>query len=473
MKKNLLTLAGLLIAGISFGQPRYEWGEKFNYNSPEEANPQLVLTDNYNSYLLTVTNVDGMLASHKVTIRKFDQKNQLVGTFTQEFKKMDIGTLYNYLGFKEINDHQVAVFAESYSNKEKKKDVYQYVFDKADTKFTTSLIVSWPIPSAMKSGTSVLKISENGRYVGLINQKDGKDPVSDDVVMLDGSTLAVQWKKEVSQGDKLYNRAFTVTNSGKVVILKSPKGLKLSNYLLVVSQENQEEKQFEEAVMLHDPKAISIGQADYLVDFNYAAKGLRIGDYENIMLYDIGAGKIVKNNKITVFNSLKDISGIKFTNIFLQNNEIHLFAEPKVKSGTRSVKLNPMSSFTTEEPIYKFGPPYVFVMSFEGELKSAKSFHIAENPMADFYHSFGLLNINGKYYINAGGIFQLYELPFDNTTPTYFKHGPEQAKDPYKNEYPQYVAQVVGYAKDAKKITLVRTHGNNQMSLVSIIGYPQ
>ncbi|NOT52377.1 MAG: hypothetical protein HOP10_13995 [Chitinophagaceae bacterium] len=368
----------------------------------------------------------------------------------------------------------MAVYAESYSNKEKKKDIYQYIFDKADGKFTTTLVVSYPIPSAMKSGTTVLKVSENGRYISFINQRDGKDDITDEVVMMDGTTSTVLWKKEVPLGDKMYNRAFTVTNSGKAVILKSPKGLKLSNYLVVVSQESQEEKQFEEAVMLHDPKAISIGQADYLVDFNYAAKGLRSGDYESLMLYDLGNGKILKNNKIKEFNSVKDISNIKFTNIFLQNNEIHLFTEAKVKAGTRQTKLNPMSSFTTEEPIYKFGASYLIVMNFEGEVKGIKALHIDYNAMADFYRSFGLVNINGKYHINAGGIYELYEQRIDSIQKVRpFSNSNEASKDPNRNESPHYVTQVMAYVRDAKKLVLCRMYPDNKMSLVSIIGFPK
>ncbi|NOT52378.1 MAG: hypothetical protein HOP10_14000 [Chitinophagaceae bacterium] len=86
MRQKLLLLSGLLIGVVSFAQPKYEWGEKFSYNYPEETNPQLVLVDNYNTYLLSITNEHGMLPSHKVTIRKFDQKNQLTGTFAQELK---------------------------------------------------------------------------------------------------------------------------------------------------------------------------------------------------------------------------------------------------------------------------------------------------------------------------------------------------------------------------------------------------
>src|SRR3982751_2363679 len=102
MKHKIFLLIAVCISTISFGQIKYEWGEKFAFNDQEESNPQLVLVDNYNSYLLTITQVDGMLSSHKLTIRKFDQKNQLVDTYTQEFQKIDAGTLYNYIGFKEV-----------------------------------------------------------------------------------------------------------------------------------------------------------------------------------------------------------------------------------------------------------------------------------------------------------------------------------------------------------------------------------
>lgn len=474
MKKKLLAFS-LFVSVIVSAQVKYEWGDKFNYNSPEETNPQLVLTDNYNTYLLTITNVHGMMSSHKVTVRKFDQKNQLIGTFTQDWKQLDIGTLYNFIGCKELNDHQVAVFAESYSGKEKKKDVYKYVFDKGDGKFTTSLVVSWPIESAMKSGTTDFEISDNGRYIGLINERDGskKDPVSDEVVMLDGANASVLWKKQVPLEEKVYDRAFTVTNSGKAILLRAAKGMKLSNYLTIVSENSQEDKQFEEAVMLQDPKAISIGQADYLVAFNFAAKGLRSGDYESLMLYDLGNGKTLKNNAIKEFNSLKDITGITFNHVFLQNNEIHLFVEPRVKAGTRSTKLNPMSSFTTEEPYYKFGPSYLIVMSFDGVVKFAKALQTEYSAMADFYHSFGLVNIGGKYYINAGSLYRIFEQPYDRSDAKEITAVPkEAAKDPYYSNSPQYIAQVMAYVKDAKRLVLCRTFSDNKMSLVSIVGFP-
>lgn len=474
MKKIVSALLCVFVSVIVSAQVRYEWGDKFNYNSPEETNPQLVFTDNYNSYLLTITNVHGMLSTHKVTVRKFDQKNQMIGTFTQDWKQLDNGTLYNFIGCKELNDHQVAVFAESYSGKEKKKDVYKYVFDKADGKFTTSLVVSWPIESAMKSGTTDFEISDNGRYIGIINERDGskKEAVSDEVLILDGSNASVLWKKQVPLEEKVYDRAFTVTNSGKAVLLRAAKGLKLSNYLVVVSEDKQEEKQFEEEVMLQDPKAISIGQADYLIDFNFAAKGLRNGDYESLMMYDLGNGKILKNNKIKEFNALKDITGIKFPKVFLQNNEIHLFVEARVKAGTRQTKLNPMSSFTTEEPFYKFGPSYLIVMSFEGEVKFMKALQTDYSAMADFYHSFGLANIDGKYYLNAGNLYRIFQQPFDRSDPKEIIPTKEAGKDPFFSNSHQYISQVMAYVKDAKRLVLCRTFTDNKMALVSIVGFP-
>ncbi len=472
MKQIFLAVVALLSVVTMNAQNKAQFGEKFSYVLAEETNPQIVLADSYNHYLLSITNVDGMLASHKVTVRKFDQKSQLVDTYTQEFKKLDNGTLYNYLGTKELSNTQVAVFAESYSGKEKKKDIYQYLFDKGTGKFTTTLVVSYPIESAMKSGTTTLATSDNGRYVGFINKRDGKSATADEVLMLDGSSAAVLWKKEVPQEDKTYIRAFTVTNSGKAVLLKAAKGLKLSNKLAVVTKDNIEEKLFDEEVMLHNPKAVSIGQADYLVDFNFAAKGLRSGDFEKFMLYDLGSGKILKNNTVKEWNAVKDITEANVTNVIIQNNELHIFTEAKAKAGTRQVKVNPMSSMTFDEPYYRYGPSHLIVMNLDGTIKSIKPFSISTNGASDFYHSFGLLNLMGKYYINAGGPYNLYELPYDDTKAANFKLPADITNDPYKNESPYYVPQVMGYVKDTRKVILCRMHYDNKMSLLSLADFP-
>ncbi len=479
MRLMMSLLLTLFITSFSFAQMKYEWGEKFDFNDQQETNPQLVLLDAYNTYLMTVTEIDGIMSSHKVTLRKFDQKNQLIDTYTQEFQKIDGSTLYNYLGFKEISNNQLAVFAESYSGREKKKDIYKYVFDKSTGKFTTSLVVSFPIESAMKSGSTEIEVSENGRYIGVINKKDPsrKEPVQDNVIMLDAGTLTILWNKEVALEEKFYDRAFTVTNSGKAILLRAAKGFKLSNYLTVVSQTGQEDKQFEEAVMLQNPKAISIGQADYLIDFNYDAKGLRKGDFEKILLYDISAGKTLKNNTIPDFNTIRDIKEVQFTNVFLQNNEIHIFTEAKVKAGSRQVKVNAFSTMTMDEPYYQFGPSHLIIMTFEGEVKSVKSLRTGENSLANFYHSFGLQNINGKYFIhiNTGGSYPaIYEQsaePGNKALAALLPLIQGFNEDRY-GDASKYVSQLFGYVRDVKKVTMCRIHAYNKMSLVSLIGFP-
>ena len=479
MRQIILILLTVCISSTSFEQMRYEWGEKFDFNDQQETNPQLVMLDNYNTYLLTVTEIDGMLASHKITIRKFDQKNQLIDTYTQDFQKLDAGTLYNYLGFKEVSNNQVVVFAESYSGKEKKKDIYKYVFDKTAGKFTTSLVVSFPIESAMKSGSTEVKVSENGRYIGIINKRDPsrKEPEQDNVIIMDAGTLSVLWNREVALEEKMYDKAFTVTNSGKAILLRAAKGFKLSNYLVVVTQNGQEEKQFEEAVMLHNPIAISIGQADYLVDFNYDAKGLRKGDFEKIMLYDIGAGKTLKNNIIKEFNSIKDIKEVHFIKVFLQNNEIHLFTEAKVKAGTRQVKMNAFSTMTMDEPFYQYGPSHLIILNFEGEVKEIKGLRTGENSMANFYHSYGLQNISSKYFVhvntggNYPGIYEQSYAPNEKAVAVMLPLIQGFNEDRYIDAS-RYVSQLFGYVRDSKKITMCRIHAYNKMSLVSLVGFP-
>jgi hypothetical protein len=84
------------------------------------------------------------------------------------------------------------------------------------------------------------------------------------------------------------------------------------------------------------------------------------------------------------------------------------------------------------------------------------------------------MNINGKYHINAGGIYELYEQRIDSIQKIRtFSNSKEASKDPYSNEAPHYVAQVMAYIKDAKKLVLCRVHSDGKMSLVSIIGFPK
>ena len=77
MKLKLFISTALLVVTSMIGQSKVEWGTKFDVDTKSELDMQLVMKDNYNYYMASVVNRDGMLAQNQVIIRKFDQKNQL------------------------------------------------------------------------------------------------------------------------------------------------------------------------------------------------------------------------------------------------------------------------------------------------------------------------------------------------------------------------------------------------------------
>ncbi len=467
--KQIASLLLLLFPFTLLAQVNHEYGSTFTYDLKNEKHAELLLVDNYNTHLFSVTQVDGIMASHKITIRKFDQKNQLVDTYEQAFQSLDASTLFNYLGYKSINNNQAAFFAESYSGKANKKNIYSYLFDKTSGVFSTELVASFPIESAMRSGTTEMKISENGKYIGLLNKKFAtkKDIVEDDIIMLDGTSGKQLWKKAIPLNGDSYEKSLTVTNSGKALLQRASRGFKLSNTLTLVSQDTQEEKPLQENVMLQDPVAISIGQADFLLAFNYPAKGLRKGDFEKLMLYDLTNGTILKNNEVKNFNNITDLKAVDTRAVFLQNNEIHLFTEAQVKAGTRAVKVNQFSNMTMDEAYYKYGAANVFVLSFEGELKDSKTIPIDNYSLVDLYHSYAVLNVKGKYVITGGNNIGTYIFPMDNSKVKTYQSSEGKLEDPYRLEGMKYMPQLFAHIPDAKKYILVRMHNDNKMSIVS------
>jgi hypothetical protein len=474
MKFILSSILFISIITTSFAQPKFEWSEKFDYNQLIEKQPALVLADNYNTFLFSHINEHGILSNHKLMVRKFDQKNQLLETITQEFPKIDAGTLYNYLGFVEVNSNQLTAYTESYSGKEKKQDIHQHVFEKTTGKFTTSLLVSFPMESVMKKGTVEMSASENKRFVVIANMKNStkKEVAMNEVVMVDATSSKVLWNKSAELGMKNTERSLTVTNGGKAVLLRADKGFVLRNFLTIVTADKQEDLSFDEEVQLHHPKAISIGSQDYLVDFNHNCKGLRAGNFEKFMLYDLSSGKILKNTKVTEFNS-STITAMDIRNIFIQNNEIHLFVEAKIKAGTRPVKANAMSTMTFDEPFYKFGNSALIVMNYQGEILRIKPISSEDNAMAELHHSFGVVNIMGKYFINGGLAYGIHPLPTETKTGDLNKSLGlyHEKKDPFYNISSKYACQLFQFIPDSKKLIIFRTHGEDKMSIVNVLGF--
>lgn len=471
MKLKFTTLLFLMLFSMLFAQNQVIVGEKFDFNSKFEQDPKLVLKDNYNHYLFSITNRTGIQADHHIMVRKFDQKNQLVDTFTQNYA-LNIFTLHNYLGAYELSNDKLVVFIESYSNKSSKSEIYTYIFDKNTGKFTSAAIASYPIQSLNKSGSFSVSKSENSQYFGLVYQKYNakKEPEESDCMLLDAKTLDVIWKKTVSFTDEFVTSEKITTNSAKIIFLRSPKSYKETNYLSVIDNQGQEVKRFEENTKVFKPLAISIGTQDYLIAVNYHDKGIRRGDFGNIMFYDLAQGKMLKNNSIEDFNMTKDIREVNFRNVFIQNNEIHLFVEGKFQSGTKPSVDFPNSTFT--DPNYSFGPSNLLVFSLEGELKQNIKLTLNNDTEADFYHSYGLLNIKGDYFVNTG----LY-IKSNNYYYGFYKINPNNKFETkaldidyhYNDDYSyKIVNQLLAYFNDSNKLLFTRMYGIDKMYFVSM-----
>jgi hypothetical protein len=475
MRKILLLLA-ILMLNLGYSQVQYEYGDTFEFDTKNEMDPQFVLKDNYNHYLLTVVVVDGMMAKRQMIVRKFDQKNQMLEKFVYDFPSFDIATLYNYLGYTETNG-KVAVFTQTYSNKAKKSVVSVHVFDKATNKFTTTEITSTAIPSAMKSGTVFLDKSHNNRYVAIAHamHRAKKEPEKNMVTVFDAQALTTVWQKELTYTDEHTTNDVVATNSGSAVLVRANKSFKkeLNNsYLVVATTSGEENKTFESQTFLQSPESISIGTQDYLVAFSSDGRGLRQLDFSHLMFYDLKSGSTLQNNKILDFVNIKEIQDATIRSIEMQNNEIYVFTEAKVEAGTRPA--TGMSSFP--ETIYANGPAYMYTLGMDGALKSTKQLNIS-TAEANLYQSYGLLNIKGNYYVQTGiyksmpdrypGIYDL-KSSIDNKTNSY-KFSPF-ANDQDMRYNTKYVNQLMAYFPDSKRMLVARIVNGKDMSLVNVTG---
>lgn len=445
-------------------------GSKFDFDQKTEVEPQIVMADNYNHYMLSIQNKDGMLAMHKIIVRKFDQKNQLVDTYTKDFA-IDMFTLHNYRGGYELNNNTVVVFIESYSNKRKVSELMQYTFDKTTNAFETKTIASYPIISLGKSGTFSVSKSQNGLYFGVVYQKANskKEPEESDCFLLDGKTVTQLWKKTVTFTDEFYSTEKIVANSGKIIFVREPRGYKDTPYLNIITQDSQENKTFEEDTRIQKPVAISIGTQDYLMCFNYKRKGIRGGDFGSIMFYDLAQGKVLKNNDIDDFNRTAKIKDVLIRKVYMENNEIRIFVEGMYQSGTKPSTTFPNSTF--QDPKYNFGPANLLVFSFEGELK--QNIKLESNPDSepDLFQSYGLLNVKGNYIVHCGlsvkannFYYGFYKLNPNNKfeKSTISSNYSEDNNYGYKN-----VNQLIYYFNDTNNILISRLYNDGKMSLVS------
>jgi hypothetical protein len=467
--KKFASLLFLMVFSILSAQAPVVVGDKFDFDSKYEQDPQLVLKDNYNHYLVSVTNRIGIQPNKTIKYIKFQHKNKWLETLKHDYA-LTLFTLHNYLGAYELSNDKLVVFVESYSGKANKSELHKYIFDKTTGKFTSAVVASYPILSATKSGTFSVSKSQNGQYFGVAFQKYNtkKEPEESECQLLDAKTLDVVWKKTVSFTDEFVTSEKITTNSGKIIFLRSPRSYKDTNYLSVIDDKGQEEKRFEENTKVFKPLAISIGTQDYLIAMNYRDKGIRRGDFGNIMFYDLAQGKMLKNNTIDDFNMTKDIKEVNFRNVYIQNNEIHLFVEGKVESGTKPSIDYP--NFT--DPRYIYGPSNLLVFSMEGELKQNVKLQLNNDSEANLYRSFGVLNIKGDYFVNTGlyaknnnFYYGFYKINPNNK----FETKTINVNYSYNNDYSyKIINQLLAYNNDTNKLLFTRMYGTDKMYFISM-----
>lgn len=502
MRKQLrfTALLMLLVSSVSFAQqPKAEWGPKFDYDAKVEEDAKIVLADNYNHYLFSIANKHGMMAQHSIIIRKFDQKNKLINTIKENFPNKDISTLYNYLGSYEVGKDKIVIFIDSYSNKTKKKDIHRVVFDKNTDKFTATLIVSYTFESLSKSGTAYAFASQNGRYFGIVYKKFNNRKIAevDEVTLLDANSFEVAWQKTVTFPLEFYAGDMTLTNSGKLVMIKRvvEKGEKHS--LLVVDANGETTKELGEEIKISTPLAITIGTQDYLIALNFKAS-FREWSYSNIMLYDLDAGRIISNDKVDPFPNIKDLQDIRYTYLNVKENQIDLFVECKYQTGTKPSTGMFANDPKFNEPVFNYGLGTLIVMNREGKVINTRKVVAQESKpfMSDLVSNFGVLDYKGDYYINTFA-FKSRDYGFAEFAVLNQLAGPTYTTQTQKFRFPDYlynrdvddddeivdykatgaytgdgsyIHNIINYFPDTKRLLFAQYYRDGKVAFVSYTG---
>ncbi|TDE51444.1 hypothetical protein [Flavobacterium sp. GT3P67] len=468
MKTKIVAIFFLLISISGFSQIKRELGTKFDYNGKDEKDLKVVLVDNYNHYMFSVINIDGgMMPTNKLIIRKFDQKNQLVDTFTEEFPHKDVFTLHNYLGSFEIGNEKLVVITDTYSNKTKKKELHKITFDKKTGTFDTTLISEHTFESLSKSGTAYAMVSQNKNYIGVVYSKFANKKVAEEheCAIIDGRTGDLLWQKNVSFPLLSFTDNVVLNDSGKFIFVRTTKETGSKNVLAIADGNTIENKDFgTEDVKIKKPLSFSVGPNDYLLAFDTYAHGVNRGEYGKILMYDVNAGKVLKNNFLENFNQIKDLNKVNFNTLFVQNDEIYVFVDCDFQSGTKPDPTFPNSTFKVPE--YSNGYPSLLIFTMDGELKRSVDYKVLSFKEGN--KSIGVQNIKGNFYLNTyvkglnhyyNGIYQLNNGSID-----------QNIKRLSLDEDGTVITQFGNYLPEAKRLILAESYGDTKMAFINVTG---
>jgi len=399
--KPLYFFVTLLVFSNSIWSQNVKTSAPFDWNSEHEGVPTWMLKDNYNHYLASLVNVSGMLSRSEFIIRKFDHENQLVNTFTHSFKSKDLTMYHNAWGPFEWGNDEVVVFTELYLRKGTSSSFSMIVFNKNTSSFTTQELNTYSFESISKKGNFDSAVSQNGRYLALIFKlnESKKEPNEFEYSIYDLKEKKLIKKENHTFNDEFFNQEWLVSNRGELYILRAPRSYKLENHVVLVSDGGITKFEFESPIKLHRPEILSIGDQDYLLGFNYPQKGIRRGDFGNLLFYDLKASKTLNNSSINNFNAIKDINAVEFQNFFITSDGIEFFAEAKVKSGVKPSPNSMNPNFG--DPIYKRSNSTYFKLDLTGQIVKQVELGIGMSPTIHS-ESVGILNYQGKWYFQSG-----------------------------------------------------------------------
>lgn len=370
MIKQIIASALMTVSVCASAQLKVTEGTKFITDANLETNEKLVLADDYNSYMFSVINIDGLMRNvfphKKILMRKLDQNGSLVDTYIKDYANKANGVLHNYLGSQQIDEDRFVVFTEEYFGKENRKEVFQHVFSRKEGAFTSKSIAKYTIESTNKSGTTYVVFSENGKYAAVFNDRyaSKKTDNINDALVLDLRTLSPVWTKEISLSSDYVEKSLTLTNSGKIVLLRKAAGWKESYKMELVSNTEDKDLPYDDKYIPEKLYAISKNDNDYLVTFGRKNQAVTLGGstFGTVMMYDIQSGKAVIST--TNLSGSKDMSDVKVIKTIIKGDDVLMAVQQE--SVTRPL---PSTMNRFPDPVYKLDVGVLMKFDKDGEVK--------------------------------------------------------------------------------------------------------
>lgn len=370
MIKQIIASVMITASVCAFAQVKVVEGTKFTTDANLETDEKLVLADDYNSYMFSAINIDGLMRNvfphKKLLMRKLDQNGSLVDTYIQDYANKTNGVLHNYLGSQQIDEDRFVAFTEEYFGKENRKEVFQHVFSKKSGTFTTKSIAKYTIESTNKSGTTYVVFSENGKYAAVFNDRYAtkKTDNINDALVLDLRTLTPLWNKEISLSSDYVEKSLTLTNSGKIVLLRKAAGWKESYKIEMVSNTEDKDLPFDDKYIPEKLYAISKNDSDYLVTFGRKNQAVTMGGstFGTVMFYDIKSGKAVISN--TNLAGAKDMNDVKVIKTIVKGDEVLMAVQQEKISRPMPTAMNRFP-----DPVYTLDVGVLMKFNKEGEVK--------------------------------------------------------------------------------------------------------